>query len=221
MVRDWCQSFGFGLRGELPDSCRGDHWLDADLGAADLGARDNEHAPERPLVFVLELTAEDRERRRTAMPAEGPFSPLASPPRRLPGRRRDGQADVLQFHECGCARPAALSLISSPADFESTSPPAGPPRPAMRGQESLLRLGRRAAGALLGGEMRVCLARTASASQPALSGSWDGPARWSGDLESRSLPGLASPARSGRKPLADPLRRAGEMLAAGELRPGG
>jgi hypothetical protein len=72
--------FGFGLRGELPDSCRGDYWLNEDLGPRIWVHRDNEHAPEAPLVFVLELTAEDRERRRTATPAEGPTSQQFSRP---------------------------------------------------------------------------------------------------------------------------------------------
>ncbi len=65
---DWSTTgaspFGFGLRGELPDRCRGDYWLYEELGPRIWVHHDNEQAPERPLVFVLELTAEDRERRR-------------------------------------------------------------------------------------------------------------------------------------------------------------
>jgi hypothetical protein len=58
--------FGFGLRGELPDCCRGDYWLYEELGPRIWVHQDNEQMPERPLVFVLELSSEDRELRRTA-----------------------------------------------------------------------------------------------------------------------------------------------------------
>jgi hypothetical protein len=61
---------------------------------------------------------------------------------------------------------------------------------------------------------------TSQARLPRYAARCDGPARWSGDLESRSLPGVALPAGQGRKSLADPLRRAGECSPAGELRPG-
>lgn len=57
--------FGFGLRGELPDDCRGDYWLYDELGPRIWVHQDNEQAPERPLVFVLELSEADRERRRS------------------------------------------------------------------------------------------------------------------------------------------------------------
>jgi hypothetical protein len=57
--------FGLGLRGQLPVDCREEYWLYDELGPRIWVHQDNEHAPERPLVFVLELTAEDRERRRS------------------------------------------------------------------------------------------------------------------------------------------------------------
>jgi Glyoxalase-like domain len=57
--------FGLGFRGELPDECRRDYWLYDELGPRIWVHRDNEQAHERPLVFVLELTAEERERRRS------------------------------------------------------------------------------------------------------------------------------------------------------------
>jgi glyoxalase-like protein len=72
---DWVTTgaspLGFGLRGQLPDSCRGDYWLYEELGPRIWVHHDNEQAPERPLVFVLELTAEDREQRQRAMPGGG------------------------------------------------------------------------------------------------------------------------------------------------------
>jgi Glyoxalase-like domain len=72
---DWLTTgaspFGFGLRGQLPDCCRGDYWLYEELGPRIWVHHDNEQAPERPLVFVLELTAEDRERRQRATKGRG------------------------------------------------------------------------------------------------------------------------------------------------------
>jgi hypothetical protein len=56
---DWASTgaspFGFGLRGELAAADRGDYWLYEDLGIRIWVHRDNEQAPERPLVFVLEM----------------------------------------------------------------------------------------------------------------------------------------------------------------------
>jgi hypothetical protein len=56
---DWTSTgaspFGFGLRGELAAADRGDYWLYEDLGIRIWVHRDNEQAPERPLVFVLEM----------------------------------------------------------------------------------------------------------------------------------------------------------------------
>ena len=47
--------FGLGLRGELAAADRGDYWLYEDLGIRIWVHHDNERAPQRPLVFVLEM----------------------------------------------------------------------------------------------------------------------------------------------------------------------
>jgi len=56
---DWASTgaspFGFGLRGELAAADRDDYWLYEDLGIPIWVHRDNEQAPDRPLVFVLEM----------------------------------------------------------------------------------------------------------------------------------------------------------------------
>jgi len=56
---DWSSTgaspFGFGLRGELAAADRAEYWLYDDLGIRIWVHRDNEQAPERPLVFVLEM----------------------------------------------------------------------------------------------------------------------------------------------------------------------
>ncbi len=56
---DWATTgaspLGFGLRGELAVADRGAYWLYEDLGIPIWLHRDNEQAPERPLVFVLEM----------------------------------------------------------------------------------------------------------------------------------------------------------------------
>jgi hypothetical protein len=54
---DWrttgASPFGFGFRGELAEEDLGDYWLYEALGIPIWIHRDNEQAPERPLVFVL------------------------------------------------------------------------------------------------------------------------------------------------------------------------
>lgn len=66
---DWSSAgaspFGFGLRGQLPDAFRHHFWLYEDLGLPIWVHHDNERAPERPLVFVLETAQADLERRRS------------------------------------------------------------------------------------------------------------------------------------------------------------
>jgi hypothetical protein len=65
---DWASTsaspFGFGLRGVLPAAYRDDFWLYEELGARIWMHRDNERAPTRPLVFVLEMPDEEMEQRR-------------------------------------------------------------------------------------------------------------------------------------------------------------
>lgn len=56
--------FGFGLRGGLPEVSQKDFWLYEDLGLRIWVHRDNERAPERPLVFVLETAGAELEKRR-------------------------------------------------------------------------------------------------------------------------------------------------------------
>ena len=56
--------FGVGLRGQLPEADREDYWLHEERGARIWMHRDNERAPERPLVFIVEAVGEQMEARR-------------------------------------------------------------------------------------------------------------------------------------------------------------
>jgi hypothetical protein len=68
--------FGFGLRGVLPDVYRDDYWLYEEFGARIWMHHDNERAPARPLVFVLEMSDTEMEQRRaTDHPDERTASP--------------------------------------------------------------------------------------------------------------------------------------------------
>ena len=68
---DWTSTgaspFGFGLRGELAAANRGEYWLYEDLGIRIWVHRDNEQAPERPLVFVLEMNEAHLAQRRARL----------------------------------------------------------------------------------------------------------------------------------------------------------
>ncbi len=66
--------FGIGLRGQIPTQCRADFWLYDELGVRIRVHHDNEHAPQRPLVFALELSAEQLRQRavRTAAAHNAP-----------------------------------------------------------------------------------------------------------------------------------------------------
>ena len=59
---DWSSTgaspFGFALRGQLPEAHLSDYWLYEELGPRIWVNRDNERAPERPLVLVLEVANE-------------------------------------------------------------------------------------------------------------------------------------------------------------------
>ena len=70
---DWASTgaspFGFGLRGRLADAARDDFWLYEDLGPRIWVHRDNERAPERPLVFVLDIADLAKRRPRARAPA--------------------------------------------------------------------------------------------------------------------------------------------------------
>jgi hypothetical protein len=65
---DWRRSgaspFGIGLRGELSEAQREDYWRYEALGLPIWIHRDDERAPERPLVFVLETAPDALESRR-------------------------------------------------------------------------------------------------------------------------------------------------------------
>jgi hypothetical protein len=65
---DWTTTgaspLGMAFRGQVDPAQVGDFWLYEALGSRIWIHRDNEHAPERPLVFVLEAADEELERRR-------------------------------------------------------------------------------------------------------------------------------------------------------------
>ncbi len=59
---------GLGFRGQLDPADSGDFWLYDALGLRIWIHRDNEHVPERPLVFVLEMTDDEIEQCRRREP---------------------------------------------------------------------------------------------------------------------------------------------------------
>jgi Glyoxalase-like domain len=71
--------FGIGLRGQIPAQCSTDFWLYDELGVRIWVHHDNEHAPHRPLVFALELTAEQLQQR-APRPAAAHNAPRQNPP---------------------------------------------------------------------------------------------------------------------------------------------
>jgi hypothetical protein len=68
--------FGCGFRGVLPDVYRDDYWLYEGSGARVWMHYDNERAPARPLVFVLEMPGTEMEQRR---PRSRPSRPVQAP----------------------------------------------------------------------------------------------------------------------------------------------
>jgi hypothetical protein len=62
---------GLGFRGRLDPERRDDFWLYDALGPRIHVHRDNERAPERPLVFVLEATGEEMAQRQARMSKAG------------------------------------------------------------------------------------------------------------------------------------------------------
>jgi Glyoxalase-like domain len=56
--------FGLAFRGQITPTERDEFWLYDALGPRIWIHRDNERSPERPLVFVLEATADEMEQRR-------------------------------------------------------------------------------------------------------------------------------------------------------------
>lgn len=105
---DWASTgaspFGFGLRGELAATDRGDYWLYEDLGIRIWVHRDNEHAPERPLVFVLEMDDAHLVQRRARLRGGG-----------RDGRRR-GSLEAIHVH---AGAPARLPICTGPPVTQS------------------------------------------------------------------------------------------------------
>jgi hypothetical protein len=100
--------FGFALRGQLPDAAIRDFWLYEGLGAPIWVHRDNERAPERPLVFVLEANGDELEQRR----------PRSRAPDVLAHR---GGGELQSVHGTGPA-PASLPRYDGPAIEYSRGP---------------------------------------------------------------------------------------------------
>jgi hypothetical protein len=77
---DWANAgaspFGFGLRGLLPPAQQEEFWPYDALGLRIWVHRDNERAPERPMVFVLEIDPAERLRRRPPEATVGDRSQL-------------------------------------------------------------------------------------------------------------------------------------------------
>ena len=108
---DWASTgaspFGFGLRGELAAADRGDYWLYEDLGIRIWVHRDNEQAPERPLVFVLEMDEAHRLQRRA----------------RLGSADRSGQLGSLEAIHVQANAPARLPVCAGPRVTRSRGAP--------------------------------------------------------------------------------------------------
>jgi hypothetical protein len=92
-VASGASPFGFGLRGRLPPGEQEQFWSYDLLGLRIWVHRDNERAPERPMVFVLELDPAELERTRSRVaatphlvgvrhtgPAPAPLPPFDGPP---------------------------------------------------------------------------------------------------------------------------------------------
>lgn len=100
--------FGFGLRGELAAADRGEYWLYEDLGIRIWVHRDNEVAPERPLVFVLEMNEAHLVQRRA----------------RLNGTDRGGQLrGSLETIYVQAEAPARLPIFAGPRVTQSPGEP--------------------------------------------------------------------------------------------------
>jgi hypothetical protein len=72
-ARSGASPFGFGFRGSLPPALRDDYWRYDGLPMPVWVHRDDERAPERPLVFVLDFSGLERSltgRDRGGKPAE-------------------------------------------------------------------------------------------------------------------------------------------------------
>jgi hypothetical protein len=105
---DWASTgaspFGFGLRGELATPDRGDYWLYDDLGIRIWVHRDNDQAPERPLVFVLEMDESQLVHRRARLRGADR------------GGRLGGSLEAIRVH---ADAPARLPICAGPALTQS------------------------------------------------------------------------------------------------------
>jgi glyoxalase-like protein len=101
--------FGVGFRGVLAQTEQDDFWLYEEGGARIWIHRDNERAPERPLLFVLEASGDAMERRR----------PRSGPPALLAHRPGGTLAEV----RVNGPAPAPLPPYTGPPIVQSAGPP--------------------------------------------------------------------------------------------------
>jgi hypothetical protein len=101
--------FGVGFRGVLAPPEQDDFWLYEEGSARIWVHRDNERAPERPLLFVLEASGEAMERRR----------PRSGPPALLAHRHGGTLAEVRVIGPA----PALLPPYTGPPIIQSAGPP--------------------------------------------------------------------------------------------------
>lgn len=107
--RSGASPFGLGFRGWLPQADRDDFWLHEEHGTRIWIHRDNERAPQRPLVFVVEVSGSGIERRR----------PIATHPELLAGW--DGPR--LQEVRVSAPSPCWLPIHRGPQVVQSSGPP--------------------------------------------------------------------------------------------------
>ena len=101
--------FGVGFRGQLSAADRDDFWLHEEHGTRIWMHRDNERAPQRPLVFVVEAPESGMQRRR----------PLASHAELLAGW--DGP--LLREVRVSASSPSRLPVHRGPQVLQSPGPP--------------------------------------------------------------------------------------------------
>lgn len=102
--------FGVGFRGVLAPTEQDDFWLYEEGSARIWIHRDNERAPERPLLFVLEASGDAMERRR----------PRSGPPALLAHRHGGTLAEV----RVNGPAPAPLPPYTGPPIVQDAGPPS-------------------------------------------------------------------------------------------------
>lgn len=133
--------FGIGLRGQLPDQHRADYWLYDELGVRIWVHRDTHRAPDRPLVFALELTAQQLRHRAARTTTARPTSPqpasaiqrieiTAAEAPRLPAH--DGPAIVHTHGEPQLTVHAGPGPAQPITDILAITPPAAMPTAGTR-----------------------------------------------------------------------------------------